>query len=77
MYESFLQIRVDDIHAEMLREAANWRLAKEARDGRQNGGSIARIRRALARGTRSQPSAANASATSRTPDSISDAVTAP
>ncbi len=77
MYESILQIRVDDIHAEMLREAANWRLAKQARDGRRQAGFSARIRRALALVSRSQSSAARASATSRTPSSISDAVTAP
>jgi hypothetical protein len=77
MNESLLQIRVDDIHAEMLREAANWRLAKQARDGRRQAGFTARIRRALALVSRSQSSAASTSATSRTPSSISDAVTAP
>ena len=77
MYESILQIRVDDIHAEMLREAANWRLAEQARDGRRQAGFSARIRRALALVSRSHSSAASASATSRTPSSISDAVTAP
>ena len=77
MNESLLQIRVDDIHAEMLREAANWRLAKQARDARHQAGFSARIRRALALVSRSQSSAASASATSRTPSSISDAVTAP
>jgi hypothetical protein len=77
MYESFLQIRVDDIHAEMLREAATWRLAKQAREGRQDGGLTARVRRAFALRARSQSSEANASATSRTPSSISDAVTTP
>ena len=77
MNESLLQIRVDDIHAEMLREAANRRLAKQARDGRHQAGFSARIRRALALVSRSQSSAARASATSRTPSSISDAVTAP
>jgi flagellar hook-basal body complex protein FliE len=77
MYESILQIRVDDIHAEMLREAANWRLAKQARDGRHQAGFSGRIRQALALVSRSQSSSASASATSRTPSSISDAVTAP
>lgn len=77
MNESLLQIRVDDIHAEMLREAANWRLAKQARDGRRQADFSAWIRRAIALVSRSQSSAARASATSRTPSSISDAVTAP
>ena len=77
MNESLLQIQVDDIHAEALREAANWRLAKQARDARHQAGFSARIRRALALVSRSQSSAARASATSRTPSSISDAVTAP
>jgi hypothetical protein len=77
MFESFLQIRVDDIHAEMLREAANWRLAKQAREGRPHVGISARIHRAVAFVSRSQSSVASPSATSRTPCSISDAVTAP
>jgi hypothetical protein len=77
MYESILQIRVEDIHAEMLRDAANWRLAKQARDRRHQVGFSGRISRALALVIRSQSTAASASATSRTPSSISDAVTAP
>ena len=77
MYESILQIRVEDIHAEMLRDAANWRLAKQARDGRHQAGFRARIRQAIALVSRAQSSATSASATSRTPSSISDAVTAP
>ena len=34
MYESYLQLRADEIQAERLREAANWRLIREARAAR-------------------------------------------
>lgn len=71
MYESFLQLRIEEIHAEMLREASAWRLAKEARDGQAGTGVVARLRRVA------QRTEATASATRRTPSSMSDAVTAP
>lgn len=67
MYESFLQTRADEIQAEMVREAANWRLAREARTTRSADSLISRIRRAVAPAPRSQSSVASASATSCTP----------
>jgi hypothetical protein len=77
MNESLLQIRTDEIQAEMLREAANWRLAKEARAARTDDSLSSRLRRLLTRAARPQSRVASASATSFTPCSISDVVTAP
>jgi hypothetical protein len=67
MNESLLQIRTDEIQAEMLREVANWRLAKEARAARRGDSLPGRIRRALTRAVLPQSSVASASATSCTP----------
>jgi hypothetical protein len=77
MNEILLQIRTDEIQAERLREAANWRLAKEARAARQGDSLTSRVRRVLTRAVRPQSSVASASATSCTPCWISDTVTAP
>jgi hypothetical protein len=79
MYESFLQLRADEIQAERLREAANWRLIRDARAARSARAAraarptrpteapLGRIRRALTRAIRPQSSVASASATSCTP----------
>ena len=67
MYASYLQIRSDEIQAELLREAANWRLAREARAARSGESLASRIRRALTPAPRAQASVASASATSCTP----------
>jgi hypothetical protein len=67
MYASYLQIRADEIQAELFREAANWRLAREARAARSSETLMNRIRRALAPAARTQASVASASATSCTP----------
>lgn len=51
MHESFLQLRVNEIHCERLAEAAARRLAREAkaaaRDQSGRGGLVARVRRSL------------------------------
>jgi hypothetical protein len=52
MYESFLQLRVNEIHRERLQEAAADRLAREARAAAASGpatriGLVARFRRGL------------------------------
>jgi hypothetical protein len=77
MYGPLLQIRTDEIQAEMLREAAAWRLAKEARAARSGDSLTSHLRRLLTRASRPQSSVASASATSCTPCWISDVVTAP
>jgi hypothetical protein len=77
MHETYLQIRIDEIHAEMLRDAAARRLVREARMASRRDGMAARARRAIARAFGNQPSASTAPATSRTPSSISDVATAP
>ena len=77
MNESFLQLRTEETHAAMLREAAARQLVREARLARPRPGLIARVRRSLTGTSRAQRSASTLSATSRTPSSISDAVTWP
>jgi hypothetical protein len=77
MYESFLQLRTEEAHAEMLREATARQLVREARLARPGTGLIARMRRSLIGRTPAQRSESTVSATSRTPSSISDAVTCP
>jgi len=52
MYESFLQLRVNEIHCERLQEAAAQRLAREVRAAATNEpttrtGLLARLRRGL------------------------------
>jgi hypothetical protein len=80
MYESFLQLRINEIHRERLAEAAARRLAREAKaastkDPAGRPGLVARLRRGL--GSPAQPADLRASATSRTPSSISETVTVP
>ena len=77
MHESYLQIRIDEIHAEMLRDAAARRLVREARLASRRDTIANRARRAIARAFRDQRIASTAPATSRTPASISDVATAP
>jgi hypothetical protein len=77
MYESYLQLRIEETHAEMLREAAAWRLAREARDSHASPTLVSRLRRALASRRVVQWTVDTASATRRTPSSISEAVTCP
>jgi hypothetical protein len=77
MYESYLQLHIEETQAEMLREAAAYRLAKEARNGQSGPTLVSRLRRAVASRTVAQRTADTASATRRTPSSISDAVTCP
>jgi hypothetical protein len=55
MYESYLQIRADEIRAEMIRDAMNWGLAREARAARSARARSAR--RAGAARARSAPTA--------------------
>jgi hypothetical protein len=52
MYESFLQLRVNEIHCERLAEAAARRLAREvkaaaAKDQAGRSGLVARVRRSF------------------------------
>jgi hypothetical protein len=52
MYESFLQLRIDEIHCERLAEAAARRLAREAKAASKQAptgraGLVARLRRSL------------------------------
>ena len=77
MFQSLLQIRAEEIQRERLAEAAERRLARQATVGRA--GWMSRIAGALGRpeAMRRQASDASASATSRTPDSISDVVAVP
>ena len=63
MYEFFLRQRADEIRAEMLRDAEGRRLIREARAARAS--------------RRVQRSASTTLATTRTPSSMSDAVTCP
>ena len=77
MHESYLQIRIDEIHAEMLRDAAARRLVREARMASRRDGIASRARRAIARVFAGQRRASTAPATSRTPSSMSDVATAP
>jgi hypothetical protein len=77
MFPSLLQIRAEEIQREWLAEAAQRRLAREV-VGRPTG-LLARIAARFSRsgGRHPQPSEASASATRRTPDSISDVVAVP
>jgi hypothetical protein len=77
MHEPYLQIRIDEIHAEMLRDAAARRLVRESRLASERDSITNRARRAIARAFGDQRSASTAPATSRTPSSISDVATAP
>lgn len=51
MYESYLQLRVNEIHCELLAEAAARRLAREAKtaakDRAGRSGLVDRVRRSL------------------------------
>jgi uncharacterized protein YdaU (DUF1376 family) len=63
MNEIFFQLRVDEIHQERLQEAADRRLARQARDAAANTtngghGLVARLRRSFA--APSQRAGANA-----------------
>jgi hypothetical protein len=63
MNDFFFQLRVDEIHCERLKEAADRRLARQARDAAANTttgghGLVARLRRSLA--APSQRAGANA-----------------
>jgi len=76
MNETLMQLRIDELHAEAQRVAAEARLADQARNGRST--TLARIALAFRIGRAgAQEPAAIASATSRTPCSMSDVVTAP
>jgi hypothetical protein len=77
MHESYLQIRIDEIHAEMLRDAAARRLVREARQASGHDSITIRARRAIARVFARQRTVSTAPATSRTPSSMSDVATAP
>lgn len=77
MHESYWQIRIDEIHADMLRDAAARRLVREARQASPPDGMTTRVWRAVVRVLTGQRNAPTASATSRTPSSMSDVATAP
>ena len=77
MHESYLQLRIDEIHAEMLRDADARRLIREARGASRRDRTPARVRRLIAGVVARQRSARTASATSRTPSPMSDVATAP
>src|SRR5262245_31040422 len=76
MYETYLQIRIEELEREADRAATDRRLVEAARAGQDS--VLTRLGRVLGAGqTRGQSSAATASATSCTPCSMSDVVTAP
>jgi hypothetical protein len=78
MFESSLRFRAEEIQDAWLREAAAWRLARQAREGRQSPSSLmVRIRAALTLRRSHHSSDAIASATSRTPSTMSGSATAP
>jgi hypothetical protein len=77
MYESYLQLRAEEIQAEMHRDAAARRLVREARAGCPQRGPLDRLAGALVATLQGQRSASTTRATARIPSSISDVVTCP
>jgi hypothetical protein len=77
--EIYLLTRTYEIMAEAERAATDARLAAEANADREPGlAPLTRLARAIGLGrAQAQPTASIASATSRTPCSMSDVVTAP